>query len=158
MLLPLIPLLKKNKIKPNNIIIDSKSGYSGAGKKFNIKNLFKNNNLNFYNYNTNNHRHICEIDQELNKFSKSKVKFSFNPHILPIFKGLMSTIYCDMSNNTTKAEIFKLLQKTYSDKHFVKVLDQNSKADFFSINDTNKCFIKLYDHYSLHNHKIFYYN
>ena len=60
----------------------------------------------------------------------------------------MSTIYCDLNHNTTKDEVLKLLKKTYSDKYFVKIINKNSKADFFSINETNKCLIKIYNHYS----------
>ena len=64
-LIPLIPLIKENFISTKNIIIDSKSGYSGAGKNFDINNLINNKKMNFYNYKTNDHRHICEIHQEL---------------------------------------------------------------------------------------------
>ena len=74
-LLPLITLLKSKLISDSNIIIDSKSGYSGAGKKFDLKNIKKHDDFNFYNYNTNNHRHICEIKQELQKINKSEVFF-----------------------------------------------------------------------------------
>ena len=110
-LLPLVPLIRNNLILPNNIIIDSKSGYSGAGKKFNTNNLIKDNKFNFYNYNTNNHRHICEIYQELKKSSDFDVKFSFNPHILPIFRGMMSTIYCNLQKTQKKHEIENFLKK-----------------------------------------------
>ncbi len=93
-LIPLIPLLQNEIIDSKNIIIDSKSGYSGAGKKFALKNIKNTDDYNFYNYNTNTHRHICEIKQELMKHSKSSdVLFSFNPHILPNFRGMLSTIY-----------------------------------------------------------------
>ena len=101
-LLPLIPLFKDNLILGDNIIIDSKSGYSGAGRKFDITNVIKNKIMNFYNYNTNHHRHICEIQQELNKVTKLRIKFSFNPHILPIFRGMISTIYCALDTNIKK--------------------------------------------------------
>ena len=73
--MPLIPLIKKKLIKSNYITIDSKSGYSGAGKnlekKFKHKNLYKS----IFAYGTKTHRHICEIDQELYKFTKKKNKF-----------------------------------------------------------------------------------
>ncbi len=147
-LLPLIPLLKNDLIQTDNIIIDSKSGYSGAGKKFNINNIKLDNDLNFYNYNTNNHRHVCEIYQELNKFSNSNVRFSFNPHILPIFRGLMSTIYCDLKAGCNKNEIIFSLKKEYSDNFFINIIDNNISADFFSVCKTNKCLIKLFEHSS----------
>ena len=146
--LPLIPLLKKNQLKVDNIIIDSKSGYSGAGKKFNITNIKNLHNLNFYNYNTNDHRHICEIKQELSKHTNQKIKFSFNPHILPIFRGMMSTIYCDLQEDTTKLDISNTLIEFSKNLPFVHFLDNQKKGDFFSIQNTNHCFIKLFKHHS----------
>tara|TARA_Y100000590_G_scaffold469446_1_gene657051 strand:- start:3620 stop:4645 length:1026 start_codon:yes stop_codon:yes gene_type:complete len=146
-LLPLIPLLQKKLIYSDDIIIDSKSGYSGAGKNFNVTNLFKDKNMNFYNYNTNNHRHICEIYQELEKVSKNKVKFSFNPHILPIFRGIMTTMYCNLKRNVKQKKIFKTYKEIYKNNHFIKILDNNDKADFFAIQNNNYCLIKIFNHY-----------
>ncbi len=148
-LLPLIPLLENKIIKSNNIIIDSKSGYSGAGKKFNLKNIFKlNGENNFYNYNTNNHRHISEIKQELQKYSSNKIQFSFNPHILPIFRGMMSTIYCDLKSKYSIAQINKFLNKYYKNQKDIEIILDDKKVDFFKIQNTNKCVIKIFKHYS----------
>jgi len=146
-LLPLIPLLKDNLIKSDNIIIDSKSGYSGAGKKFDKKNIIKQGIMNFYNYNTNQHRHICEIEQELSKIKNEDIKFSFNPHILPIFRGMMSTIYCDLYKNISNHEINECLVKFYSRTSFVKIIDKTETNDFFKVQNTNNCYIKLFNHY-----------
>ncbi len=148
-LLPIIPLLKNNLIKSENIIIDSKSGYSGAGKKFDIKNIKLNNDLNFYNYNTNSHRHISEIKQELSKFNlNKKLSFSFNPHILPNFRGMMSTIYCDLNENINKNEIVNLYKKFDHDNFFIQFLNEDQKLDFFSVQNTNFCKIKIFKHHS----------
>ncbi len=146
-LLPLVPLLKAKLILSDNIIIDSKSGYSGAGKKFDERNISKDGVLNFYNYNTNEHRHICEIHQELTKISDAEVKFSFNPHILPIFRGMMSTIYCDLNKDISNHEINECLIKFYSNSNFVKLIDKPERYDFFKVQNTNNCFIRLFDHY-----------
>ena len=146
-LLPLIPLLKTDLIKSENIIIDSKSGYSGAGKKFDKKNISDKGMFNFYNYNTTQHRHICEIHQELSKISNTSIKFSFNPHIMPIFRGMMSTIYCDLNNNVSNHDIKECLVKFYSNTNFVKIIDKTERNDFFKVQNTNNCFIKLYNHY-----------
>ena len=146
-LLPLIPLFKDNLILGDNIIIDSKSGYSGAGRKFDITNVIKNKIMNFYNYNTNHHRHICEIQQELNKVTKLRIKFSFNPHILPIFRGMISTIYCDLDTNIKKDQIIECLNNFFSNKYFVKILKNEDKADLYAIQSTNYCLIKMFDHY-----------
>ena len=147
-LLPLIPLVKDNLINLKNIIIDSKSGYSGAGKKFDLSNIKKINEYNFYNYNTNTHRHICEIKQELDKCTKRELNFSFNPHILPSFRGMMSTIYCDLETNITSFEIKENLIKFYKDSFFVKFINDDSVFDFFSIQNTNNCMIRIFKHHS----------
>jgi len=147
-LLPLIPLIKNNFIENDNIIIDSKSGYSGAGKNFHINNIKNMNDYNFYNYNTNDHRHICEIQQELNKNSNTNVQFSFNPHILPLFRGMMSTIYCNLRKNTKFQDINSCLE-AFSNKHFfVNFISNDTRADLFSVQKTNYCNIKLFKHYS----------
>ena len=148
-LLPLIPLIKNKLINTENIIIDSKSGYSGAGKKFDFNKIKSRNDYNFYNYNTNNHRHIAEIKQELNKYnSENEVKFSFNPHILPNFRGMISTIYCDLNNSIKKTDIINLLKELDKINPFLKYIENDETLDFFSIQNSNYCKIKVFDHYS----------
>jgi len=146
-LIPLIPLLQNDLIKTSNIIIDSKSGYSGAGKKFEVTNIKSSNDYNFFNYNTNVHRHICEIRQELEKVSKSEVLFSFNPHILPNFRGMMSTIYCDLSNNVNKKDIINCYETLIQQNYFLEFFKKDKRADFFSVQNTNKCVLKIFNHY-----------
>ena len=146
-LIPTLPLLSNNLIKNSNLIFDSKSGYSGAGKKFSIDNIKKSNDYNFYNYNTNQHRHICEISQELEKIYKAEVFFSFNPHILPNFRGMMSTIYCDLNEGITEKDIFKCFEDLANQNHFVE-FNNNERADFFSVQNTNKCILKIFNHYN----------
>ena len=144
-LIPLTPLLDKNLIKTDNIIIDSKSGYSGAGKKFDKNNIINKLEFNFYNYNTNEHRHICEIQQELDKHSNQKVSFSFNPHILPIYRGMMSTIYCDLQENIILKDVEDCLTQYAKNLLFVEILNNMERGDFFKVQNTNKCLIKLYN-------------
>ena len=151
-LIPLIPLLKKNIIKSSNLIIDSKSGYSGAGKNFDMKNIFKDDQINFYNYNTNKHRHMCEIKQELEKVTKSNLNFSFNPHILPIYRGIMSTMYCDLNKKMKKKDIIEFLKDYYKQNIFIKILDDKDRGDFFNVQNTNNCLIKVFENYD--NNKI----
>ena len=148
-LLPLIPLIKNKLINTENIIIDSKSGYSGAGKKFDFNKLKSKNDYNFYNYNTNNHRHIAEIKQELNKHnSENEVKFSFNPHILPNFRGMISTIYCDLNIGIKKLDIVNLFYELQKLNPFLKYIDNDETLDFFSVQNSNYCKIKIFNHYS----------
>ncbi len=148
-LLPLIPLIKNKLIDTKNIIIDSKSGYSGAGKKFDLNKIKSKIDYNFYNYSTNNHRHIAEIKQELNKNnSDNEVRFSFNPHILPNFRGMISTIYCDLKDSIQKTDVINLFQDLQKINPFIKYIYNDETLDFFSIQNSNYCKIKIFDHYS----------
>ena len=147
-LIPLIPLLQNRIINSQNIIIDSKSGHSGAGKKFDLKNIKNFEDYNFYNYSTNTHRHICEIKQELIKHSKlTDVLFSFNPHILPNFRGMLSTMYCDLLPGMNKENVINCLNDIAINNEFIKFIHDDQRADFFSIQNTNNCLLKIFDHY-----------
>ena len=142
-LLPLFPLFKKNLIKLNNIIIDSKSGYSGAGrgvhKKYKDKNLYESLSA----YGVGFHRHNSEIDQMLRKFTKKKFQFSFTPHLSPMFRGILSTIYLDLENKITPNNIYKELSKFYKNKKFVKVLKKDSLVSTNNVINTNNCYISI---------------
>ena len=142
-LLPLIPLFKKNLIKFNNIIIDSKSGYSGAGrdvhKKYKDKNLYESLSV----YGVGSHRHNSEIDQMLKKFTKKNFQFSFTPHLSPMFRGILSTIYLDLENKITPNTIYNELSKFYKNKKFVKVLKRDSLVSTNNVINTNNCYISI---------------
>ena len=146
-LIPTLPLLSNNFIKSSNLIFDSKSGYSGAGKKFDKKNIKNVNDYNFFNYNTNQHRHICEIRQELEKTHKKEVLFSFNPHILPNFRGMMSTIYCDLNGGINQNDVIKCFEQLDSQNYFIDFKNDELRADFFLVQNTNKCVLKIFKHY-----------
>ena len=109
--IPLIPLIKKKAIKTKNIIIDSKSGYSGAGKKIKQKFKFKNLFNSVSAYGVGFHRHMVEIDQELSKVSNSKINVSFTPHLIPMFRGILSTIYLETKHNFNAIKIYNFLKK-----------------------------------------------
>ena len=146
-LIPTLPLLSNNLIKSSNLIFDSKSGYSGAGKKFDKANIKSMIDYNFFNYNTNQHRHICEIRQELEKKHKKEVLFSFNPHILPNFRGMMSTIYCDLNGGVNQSDVINCFEQLDSQNYFVDFKNDELRADFFLVQNTNKCVLKIFKHY-----------
>ena len=141
--LPLVPLFKRNLLKTNNITIDSKSGYSGAGKnlkkKFYHKNLFSST----FAYDTKNHRHICEIDQQLSKYTKKKINFSFNPYLLPTFRGILSSIYVEARRGKTGNILRNSLIKYYKNSKFVKILKLNSPLGSGNVLNTNNCEISI---------------
>ncbi len=142
-LIPLIPLIKKNLINNKTIIIDSKSGYSGAGrnvhKKFKDKNLYESLSA----YGLANHRHNVEIQQELDLQTGKKNKFHFTPHLTPMFRGILSTIYIDLKKNINIKKIIKVLNVQYKNHKFIKIVKINT---FLSTNDvinTNNCLISV---------------
>ena len=142
-LLPLIPLIKKNSIITKNIIIDSKSGYSGAGRSIHkkYKNKILNESLSAYGVGF--HRHNSEINQELQKYSKNKINFIFTPHLTPMFRGILSTIYIDLKNNFSINKIQNILKKYHNKNKFVKILNKNSFISTNNVINSNNCLISV---------------
>ena len=142
-LLPLIPLIKKKMIILSNIIIDSKSGYSGAGKSVHRKNINKNLYESLSAYGVGFHKHNSEIQQELNSVSKKNVNFSFTPHLTPMFRGILSTIYLEISKKVNITKITKELNKFYKNDYFVKIMQNNTLISTNDVINTNKCHISV---------------
>jgi len=142
-LLPLVPLLQKKIINPTNIIIDSKSGYSGAGrgvhKKYKDKNLYESLSA----YGVSFHRHNSEIDQELRKHTKSSINFTFTPHLTPMFRGILSTIYLDLNQDFSADKIQKILREFYKKNKFVKVIKKDSLISTNDVINSNNCIISV---------------
>ena len=141
--IPLIPLLKNKMINTSNIIIDSKSGYSGGGK--NIKKKFKKYNIlnSVSAYGVGEHRHMAEIDQELSIAAKKKIKLTFTPHLIPMFRGILSTIYLDTNNKFNAKKIYNFLKKYHKKNHFVKFAKFNKPIGTGDVLNTNICKISV---------------
>ncbi|WP_408010357.1 N-acetyl-gamma-glutamyl-phosphate reductase [Pseudalkalibacillus sp. A8] len=120
-LLALIPVLKEQLIEPQSIIIDAKSGLSGAGRSVSLKAHFSETNENFRAYKLAEHQHIPEIEQILAKESGVDLQVSFTPHLVPMTRGIMCTIYSNMTLGKTTEEIIELYQTFYKDHPFVRV-------------------------------------
>ena len=142
-LIPLVPLIKSKIINLKNIIIDSKSGYSGAGRGVHKKYINKNLYESLSAYGVGFHRHNSEIQQELNYFSKKKIKFTFTPHLSPMFRGILSTIYLDLKGTTSLKKVDTVLNKFYQNDHFVKILPTNSFLSTNNVINTNYCYISI---------------
>ena len=143
-LLPLIPLLEEKIISPENIIIDSKSGYSGAGAK--ADELKKEVQDSIKVYGLEGHRHIAEIEQELTTANgKNKnIVVSFTPHALQIFRGMTSNINVQLAKGKTIDDVRKCLAKKYSGCRFVKLISGSEVAAPKSVNFTNDIQIGVY--------------
>ena len=142
-LLALIPLFKSKLIRFKNIIIDSKSGYSGAGKGVYKKYKDKNLHESLSAYGVGFHRHNSEIDQMLKKYTNKKIDFIFTPHLTPMFRGILSTIYVDLEKNITQSKVIKKLTAFYKDKSFVKILKSDTLISTNDVINTNLCYISV---------------
>ena len=142
-LIPLIPLIKKRLLKQDNMIIDSKSGYSGAGrglhKKYEDKNLYES--LSAYGIGF--HRHNSEIDQMIKKYSKQKFTFSFTPHLSPMFRGILSTIYVDLKKGKTINNLHNQLSKFYKKSKFIIIKKKNTLISTNDVINTKNCKISV---------------
>lgn len=142
-ILGLAPLLENKLIEPNFIVIDSKSGVSGAGRGLVVTSLFSEVDNNFKAYGLPNHRHTPEIEQELSALADSEIKVSFTPHLLPMVRGMLSTIYTIPRANVNLAAIHKVYKEYYGDEPFVRVLPQGGYPNTKWVLGTNYCDIGL---------------
>ncbi|MCX7770765.1 MAG: N-acetyl-gamma-glutamyl-phosphate reductase [Proteobacteria bacterium] len=124
-LLPLYPLIKEGIIDLNRIIVDSKSGVSGAGRGLSLKTHFCEVYGGFKAYNVTVHRHQPEIAEQASFFAKSPVDIIFTPHLLPIKRGILSTIYVNMKGNFEEKEIYNIYKQYYSKERFIRIFEED---------------------------------
>lgn len=137
-LLPLIPLLREKVVSPDGIIADSKSGVSGAGKKATEGTHFFFVNENFSAYKVaGEHRHLPEIAEQLSLAQGAKVAPVFTPHLVPMERGILSTIYLDLAPGKTEADATAAWEKTYAGSPFVKPV--SALPQTADVARTNEC-------------------
>lgn len=142
-LLPLIPLIKENLIEKEPIIIDSKSGTSGAGRKAENYYSFCEVNEDFKAYKITEHRHNPEIEEKLSLFSHTEIKAIFTPHLLPINRGIFSTIYVKF--RTTLERIYKYLKDYYKNSPFIEIVPIGKIPRIAEVKGTNLCKIGIFE-------------
>jgi N-acetyl-gamma-glutamyl-phosphate reductase len=124
--LPLVPLLRAKAIDPDEIVIDAKSGMTGAGRAAKEEMLFSEISEGFHAYGVGRHRHMAELDQEFSKAAGRNVVVSFTPHLVPMNRGILSTIYVRSANTAggkaSAEDLHTLLLKAYANEPFVHVL------------------------------------
>jgi N-acetyl-gamma-glutamyl-phosphate reductase len=136
-LLPLIPLLKAGLVKPTGIIADSLSGVSGAGRKAEVDYLFCECNESVRPYGVPKHRHLSEIEEQLSLAAKSPVVIQFTPHLIPVNRGILTTLYLEPAEKLTEEKISACYQKFYGDETFVRLLEGKSLPDTKNVQGTN---------------------
>lgn len=146
-ILALAPLIKKRLIKPDTLIIDAKSGVTGAGRSASLLTTYPEVNENFYAYKIGSHRHEPEIEEILsglqNKSAKKPVEVTFTPHLLPINRGILATCYGDLKKDHTRAELNDIYSEFYKKEKFVRVKPTGA-AKIKDVTGSNYCDISIH--------------
>lgn len=120
-ILSLVPLFKKELIKIKGVIIDAKSGTTGAGRGLNLANMYSSVNENFKAYAVATHRHTPEIEEVYSEYAKQDVMIQFTPHLLPIDRGILATCYADLKKGVTKEQIKEAFEEMYGKEKFIRI-------------------------------------
>ena len=142
--LPLIPLLRDRLIQENGIIIDAKSGVSGAGRDTRLGSLFTEVAEGIHAYGVATHRHTPEIEQCLADFAGQPMRVTFTPHLVPMSRGLLATIYVRLTNGVEAAELHAALAASYADEPFVHVLPFRTMPATRHTRGSNLCLIGVH--------------
>jgi len=140
-ILAVAPLLKKDMLADEPIIVNSCSGLSGAGRGLSLATHFVECNENMGAYSLSGHKHIPEMEQELRALSGKNVNVTFVPHLVPINRGILTTVYCGLKNDANTSVIVNLFKDYYSGKPFVKVLEEGSLPGTKDVLGSNYCYI-----------------
>ena len=142
-ILALAPALQKNLIEKQAIIVDAKSGVTGAGRKLTLTTHFPEVNENMNAYQVEGHRHLPEMEEELSKLSGGKVQITFVPHLIPLNRGILSTCYARLCNSLNVREIQDLYTQFYQQDPFVEVLPVGNFPQIKEVIFSNRCRLGL---------------
>ncbi len=144
-ILGLAPLAGLNLIEPSSIIIDAKSGVTGAGRKLVEGFLFSEANEDFKAYKVNAHQHSPEINQELTKLAGKNIKVIFVPHLLPVNRGILATMYVKKAKGAKAQNLIELYRKFYKNEPFVRIRPEGEFPRLKDVVGTNFCDIGIQD-------------
>ncbi len=138
-ILPLYPLLKNGFVSGSNIIVDSKSGTSGAGRSPSSATLYCEVNEGFKAYKVGEHRHTPEIEQELSCAAGKDVVINFTPHLVPMSRGILTTTYAMLEKEVSTGDILNFLGEFYKESPFVRILPEGSFPNVSHVRGSNYC-------------------
>jgi len=138
-LLPLIPLVKEGLVDPDTLIADSKSGVSGAGRSLALTSHFCEVNESFKAYKVAAHRHNPEMNAVLSEQAGRPVSITFVPHLVPMTRGMLTTIYAAPAADLSEQDIFDCYQKAYSGRPFIRLCRDGRLPDTLHVRGTNYC-------------------
>lgn len=142
-LLSILPLIKHRLIDPSFLVIDAKSGISGAGNKPSQATHFSEANESFSIYKINEHQHIPEIEQAISMFTDIETTITFNTHLVPMTRGILATSYAQVTEGVTQKQLVDCLTETYKDHPFVRVIQQASAVGTNRVKGSNYCDIHV---------------
>lgn len=145
-LLPLVPLLRERAIRADGIIADSKSGVSGAGREANLGTLFCEVNEGFKAYKVTGHRHVPEMEAQLGWAAGSPLRLIFTPHLVPMDRGILSTIYTEPTQGVTAKRVEEIWREFYREAPFVRVASGEPLPNTAYVRGTNACMMAAVDH------------
>ncbi len=143
-ILGLAPLVKKRMTDPASIVIDSKSGVSGAGRSPSLAHHFPEVNEGLMAYKIGTHRHTPEIEQEISLLAGAQVTLSFTPHLVPMNRGILTTIYAGLADKTDTSHLHALFEEFYKNELFVRVLPLGDFPNVRNVRGSNFCDIGVY--------------
>ncbi|MCJ7746411.1 MAG: N-acetyl-gamma-glutamyl-phosphate reductase [Desulfobacterales bacterium] len=138
-LIGLIPLVEKGMVSLENIVIDSKSGVSGAGRDVVLESLFCEVNEGVKAYKIFEHRHLPEIEQELSEMTQKKVAVTFVPHLIPIDRGILTTIYLILTKKWKTEEVLNAFQEHYQKEPFIRIYPKGKLPNTKDVRGSNYC-------------------
>ena len=142
-LLALAPLVRPLAIDPRSVIVDAKSGVSGAGKKLAANYLFGEVNENFQAYGVASHRHQPEMEHALGRFGRLSPRITFTPHLVPMTRGILAVAYATMKSNLSAARLRERYERFYASSPFVRVLPDGVLPQTRAVSYTNACDISV---------------
>lgn len=142
-ILGLAPLLKKGLVDNQSIIVDSKSGVSGAGRSAVLSNQFCEVHEDFKAYKVAAHRHMPEMEQELGALAGEEITITFTPHLVPMGRGMLTTIYGQLKSEQTTAHLLHEYEQFYHQAPFVKICAEGHYPQTAQVKGSNYCFIGL---------------
>ena len=142
-LLGLAPLVQQDLIEPHSIIIDAKTGTSGAGRSASMMTHFSEMNENFKIYQVNTHKHTPEIEQQLNRWNNKIGAITFQTHLVPMVRGIMATMYVQLKESYTQQQLLDLYNEIYAGKPFVRIRKEGNYPATKEVYGSNYCDIGL---------------
>jgi N-acetyl-gamma-glutamyl-phosphate reductase len=142
-ILGVAPLIRQGWVAPHSIIVNSASGVTGAGRSLDLGSLYCEVNEGMKAYKVGEHRHTPEMEQEMSLLARAEVRVTFTPHLVPLSRGILTTVYADLTKGTSDEELLEVYRRFYEGEPFVRILPPGVLPNVRNVRGTNFCDIGL---------------